>query len=85
MKVKSRSIYLKNGKEVVKHHPATNRRFLTRIQTYLAERMCIIVRYRDDKGEYEKGGQLLNDSGWYSGKKKVELLKTARAFLKEGR
>lgn len=82
MRVRSRSIYLKDGKKVQGYYPTTDRRFLARIHAYSAERMRVIVRYRDDGSQYSTKA-LVNDSGWY--RSKAKLLKTAKAFLDEGR
>ena len=79
MKVKSRSLYLKNGKEVTRHSFATNRRFLARLRAYSGDSFCVLVKYEDKNKEYRLTPY--NNSGWYSDKE--ELLETAKAFLEE--
>tara|TARA_Y100000310_G_C20378439_1_gene666898 strand:+ start:283 stop:543 length:261 start_codon:yes stop_codon:yes gene_type:complete len=84
MKIKSRTLYLKNlHQPATRHSYSTNRRFLARIRACSAEEARVLVKYEDDKKEYDlrSGKELVNDSGWY--KNKAELLKTARAFLDE--
>ena len=76
MKVKSRTLFVKNGKEVKKRSLSTNRRFLSRIRASKGDKYRVLITY--DSNEYQ--GKPTNDSGWYANKKK--LLKTAREFLR---
>ena len=80
MDIKSRTLYVKNGKEVARHSYATNRRFLARLRACPAEprtKLRVVVTYEDPEKEYDVVPR--NDSGWYTNKK--ELVKTAKEFL----